>query len=45
MFNVNVKALINVTKNVTKKMVDAGIKGSVVNVSSLVCEQYIMNNP
>jgi len=35
MFNVNVKSFINVTKIVTNKMIAAGKKGSVVNVSSV----------
>ncbi|CAL8122446.1 unnamed protein product [Orchesella dallaii] len=34
-FNVNVKSIINVTKIVTNKMIAAGKKGSVVNVSSV----------
>ena len=35
-FSVNVKAIINVTKNFSKKMIEAGKKGSIVNVSSVV---------
>jgi len=34
-FGINVKALINLTKLVSKKMVDAGKKGCIVNVSSV----------
>jgi len=34
-YNINVKSVINVTKIVTNKMIAAGIKGAVVNVSSV----------
>lgn len=36
MFNVNVKSYMNVTKIVANKMIAAGKKGSIVNVSSVV---------
>lgn len=41
MFNVNVKSVINVTKIVSNKMIAAGKKGAVVNVSSVV--SYLQN--
>lgn len=38
-FAINVKALINVSQIVTKKMVQEGIKGSVVNIASYVSQK------
>lgn len=38
-FAVNVKAMINVTQLVTRKMVEVGIKGSVVNISSYMSQK------
>ncbi|XP_032518520.2 L-xylulose reductase-like [Danaus plexippus] len=32
--NVNVKAILNVSQNVARKMIEHGIKGSIVNISS-----------
>lgn len=34
MFDVNVKSVVNISKLVTNKMIAAGKKGSIVNVSS-----------
>jgi len=34
---VNVKAIVNVTQVVAKRMIESGRGGSIVNVSSLVC--------
>lgn len=42
MFNVNVKSVINVTKLVSNKMIAAGKKGAIVNVSSVV--SYLPNS-
>ncbi len=42
MFNVNVKSVINVTKIVSNKMIAAGKKGSIVNISSVVSYQRLI---
>jgi NAD(P)-dependent dehydrogenase (short-subunit alcohol dehydrogenase family) len=40
-FEVNVKAAINVSQVVARKMVDKGIKGSIVNISSICAERPV----
>ncbi|XP_053206742.1 L-xylulose reductase-like [Panonychus citri] len=38
-FDVNVKALINVTQIISTKMINSGVKGSIVNLSSIAAKK------
>nr|XP_034830820.1 uncharacterized short-chain type dehydrogenase/reductase y4vI-like [Maniola hyperantus] len=42
--NVNVKAILNVTQVLAKKMIDNGIKGSIVNISSQTSKAAIKDH-
>ena len=45
LFNVNVKAVFNLTQAVAKRMVEAQIKGSIVNISSQASKLSKSNVP
>jgi len=44
MFNINVKAVINITQAVAKGMIQAGKKGSIVNLSSQASKAALKNH-
>lgn len=38
--NINARGIVRISQAVAKNMIDAGIKGSIVNVSSTISEVY-----
>jgi len=42
-FDINVRALVNVTRIISKKMIEAKVHGSIVNVSSVSAQKSVKN--